>query len=116
MEVNKRDKKLFAEISHLINESKKQFALAANAGITFLYWKIGNRINSETLQNTRAGYGKKIVLSLALRLSEHYGKGFEEKSLRRMMQFAQVFSDDQIVVSLTRQLSWTHFIFSMLYD
>lgn len=27
-----------------------------------------------------------------------------------MIQFAEVFSDEQIVVSLTRQLSWTHFV------
>ena len=111
MEVNKNDKKLFTEINHLIDESRKQFALAANAGITFLYWKIGNRINTEVLKNTRADYGKGIVPALATQLVEQYGKGFEEKSLRRMMmQFAQVFPDEQIVVSLIRQLSWTHFI------
>lgn len=110
MEVNKSDKKLFTEITHLIDESKKQFAVTANAGITFLYWKIGNRINTEVLQNSRADYGKKIVVSLARHLTELYGKSFEEKNLRRMMQFAQVFPDEQIVVSLIRQLSWTHFI------
>jgi len=27
-----------------------------------------------------------------------------------MMQFNQIFNDEQIVVSLIRQLSWTHFI------
>lgn len=27
-----------------------------------------------------------------------------------MIQFAEVFPDEQIVVSLIRQLSWTHFI------
>jgi DNA-binding SARP family transcriptional activator len=39
-----------------------------------------------------------------------YGNNYEEKNLRRMMQFAQVFDDESIVVSLIRQLSWTHFI------
>jgi hypothetical protein len=39
-----------------------------------------------------------------------YGKGFAEKNLRRMVQFAEVFPDGDIVVSLIRQLSWTHFI------
>jgi hypothetical protein len=33
-----------------------------------------------------------------------------EKNLRRMMQFAEVFPEEEIVVSLIRQLSWTHFI------
>ncbi len=27
-----------------------------------------------------------------------------------MIQFAQIFNDEQIVVSLIRQLTWTHFI------
>jgi DUF1016 N-terminal domain len=39
-----------------------------------------------------------------------FGKGFSEKSLRRMLQFAEVFPDEQIVASLTQQLSWTHFV------
>lgn len=42
-------------------------------------------------------------------MAETYGKGFEEKNIRRMMQFAEVFPDEQIVASAMRQLSWTHF-------
>ena len=33
-----------------------------------------------------------------------------EKSLRRMVQVAEVFPDSEIVVSLVRQLSWTHIL------
>lgn len=33
-----------------------------------------------------------------------------EKNIRRMMQFASVFPDIEIVVSLIRQLSWTHIL------
>jgi len=43
-------------------------------------------------------------------LTRAYGGGFAEKNLRRMMQFAEVFPDEPIVVSLIRQLSWTHII------
>ena len=39
-----------------------------------------------------------------------YGGSFSEKNLRRMVQFAVTFPDEQIVVSLIRQLSWTHVI------
>jgi predicted nuclease of restriction endonuclease-like (RecB) superfamily len=42
-------------------------------------------------------------------LENEYGKGFSEKNIRRMMQFAEVFPDEQIVASAMRQLSWTHF-------
>jgi predicted nuclease of restriction endonuclease-like (RecB) superfamily len=42
-------------------------------------------------------------------LAGEYGKGFVEKSLRRMIQFAELFPDQETVTHLTRQLSWSHF-------
>ena len=63
--------------------------------MTLTYWNIGKRINSEALDNQRAEYGKQIVVSVARQLTIQYGRSFEEKSLRRMMQFAQIFNDEQ---------------------
>jgi predicted nuclease of restriction endonuclease-like (RecB) superfamily len=37
-----------------------------------------------------------------------YGNAFNYINVRRMMQFASQFTDEQIVVSLGQQLSWTH--------
>src|SRR5208337_4808588 len=37
-------------------------------------------------------------------------RGFGEKNLRRMIQFAEAYPDREIVVSLLRQLGWTHFL------
>jgi hypothetical protein len=71
---------------------------------------IGKRINSDGLENQRADYGKQIVVAMSRHLTSQYGRSFEEKSLRRMMQFAQIFNDEQIVATLWRQLSWNHFI------
>ncbi len=34
-----------------------------------------------------------------------YGNNYEEKNLRRIMQFATLFEDERIVVPLARQLS-----------
>jgi hypothetical protein len=39
-----------------------------------------------------------------------YGKGFNESALTRMIKFAEVFPDETIVATLSRQLSWSHFI------
>jgi len=47
---------------------------------------------------------------LGERLAQEFGRGFEAKNLRRMVQFAQAFADPEIVASLMRQLSWTHFL------
>jgi len=43
-------------------------------------------------------------------LEIEYGTSFSDKNLRRMMQFAEIFPDEKIVVSLIRQLSWTHIL------
>lgn len=57
----------------------------------------------------RAAYGQQVVASVAESLVAQYGKSFVARNLRRMMQFAEVFSDLEIVVPLARQLNWSHF-------
>ena len=101
---------LITDLRTLINEARNKVALIVNTEITLLYWHIGKRINEEVLENQRAEYGKQIVSTLSTQLTEEYGKGFNEKSLRRMMQFAELFPDFQIVAPLARQLSWSHFL------
>ena len=101
---------LFTDIARLIDESKSYVAYTANATLTYLYWKIGKRINDDILNNKRAEYGKQIVVSLSRQLVSDYGNNFEDKNIRRMIQFAVAFPEEAIVVSLTRQLSWTHII------
>ncbi len=91
-------------------ETRSAVGIAVNAGMTQLYWKIGKRVNAEILQNKRADYGAEVVQKLASHLEIEYGNGFSEKSLRRMLQFAEIYTDWQIVATLSRQLSWSHFV------
>ncbi len=93
----------------LIEASRQYAAQTVNSTLTLLYWQIGERIGKEILQSKRAGYGGQIVATLSRQLVASYGNGFAEKSIRRMVQFAEVFPDKEIVVSLIRQLSWSHF-------
>ena len=67
---------------------------------TLKYWHIGKRIKSDVLENQWADYSKQIVVAMSRHLTSQYGRSFEEKSLRRMMQFAQIFKDEQIVATL----------------
>jgi len=105
-----KEKSLFGEIQRLIEESRQHVAVEVNSTITMLYWQIGKRINKEVLKSKRAEYGKQIVTSLSKQLVVEYGNSFSEKNLRRMIQFAEVFHEQEIVVSLIRQLSWTHLL------
>lgn len=101
---------LYSDIKQMIEDARSAVAQTVNAGLTMLYWNIGKRINDEILKNKRAGYGKQIVATLSRQLENEYGKGFSAKNIRRMIQFYGVFPDFEIVASLMRQLSWTHFI------
>jgi predicted nuclease of restriction endonuclease-like (RecB) superfamily len=97
-------------LSLLIEKSKQKAISQAKSAVNSLFWQVGKRINDEVLLNRRAEYGAQIVSSLAERLSSKYGRSFEAKNLRRMMQFAAQFPDKEIVVPLARQLSWSHII------
>ena len=105
---------LLNDLRQIIDAARTHVAATANYELTAMYWHIGNRINNEVLGNERAEYGKQIVSTVVTKLQEEYGtKGFDEKSIRRMMQFAQVFPDSQIVAPLARKLSWSHFVIVM---
>ena len=101
---------LLNDIRRLIAEARGHVASTANATLTMLYWQVGQRIRTEILRDQRATYGERIVASVGRQLSSEYGAAFAEKNLRRMMRFSDVFPDQQIVASLMRQLSWTHFL------
>jgi predicted nuclease of restriction endonuclease-like (RecB) superfamily len=101
---------LINELKQIIDNAKQQVTQKVNSTITIAYWHIGKKINEDILQNKRAEYGKQIVKSLAKELVSQYGKSFEVRNLQRMMQFAEFFSDFQIVSPLATQLSWSHFI------
>ena len=88
---------LLADIRSMIEEARAAVAATVNAGLTLLYWRIGQRINDEVLQGERAVYGREIVATLAQELTRAYGGGFTYSSLTRMQAFAEAFPDTQIV-------------------
>ena len=101
---------LLGDIRALIEASRQRVASAVNAELTLLFWRIGQRIHTEVLAGQRAGYGDEILPTLAAQPVRDYGRSFADKNLRRMVQFAATFSDEPIVVTLSRQLSWSHFV------
>ena len=101
---------LLSDLAQLIEKSQNHVAIIVNSSITMLFWQVGKRINEHVLKNERAEYGKEVIATVSQQLKAAYGRNFEEKNLRRMMQFAEVFPENEIVVTLSRQLSWSHFI------
>ena len=101
---------LLSELRSLIEQARTHVAQTANAAQTMLYWYVGQRIHKEVLREGRADYGEEIVSTLSTQLVAEYGQSFGLRSLRRMVQLAEVFPDEPIVATLSRQLSWSHFI------
>ena len=100
---------LLADVRDLIVQAREGVARAVDSGLTTLYWHVGRRIRQDILKEKRAEYGEQIVSALSTQLEVEFGRGFGEKNLRRMIQFAEAFPDEKIVAALRRQLGWTHF-------
>ena len=102
---------LQAELRILIASSRQRLAGAVNAELTRRYWSVGKRLRAEVLGGVdRAKYGDQLIKRVGDQLAQEFGRGFEAKNLRRMVQFAQVFAQPEIVATLSRQLSWSHFV------
>jgi len=100
---------LLADLRGLILAAREQVARAVDSGLVTLYWHIGRRIRQDILKEKRAEYGAKIVSALGTQSSQEFGRGFNARNLFRMVRFAEVFPDEQIVSALRTQLGWTHF-------
>lgn len=101
---------LHTELRTLIAASHHRLSSTVNTELTQLFWSVGQRLHSEVLGGERAAYGTGLINALGQQLSQEFGRSFEPRNLRRMVQFAQLYPDPQIVMTLSPQLSWSHFV------
>ena len=106
----RKDQMLVDDLRGLIEAARSNVAQAVNSALTLLHWKIGGRIHREVLMGQRARYGEEILPTLSAKLEPDYGKGFSARNLARMVRFAEAFPDEEIVATLSQQLSWSHFV------
>jgi predicted nuclease of restriction endonuclease-like (RecB) superfamily len=99
---------LLEDLRSIIDQARTRVAQHVNTELILLNWHIGKRIRIEILKESRAEYGEQVVNSIAKRLTAEYGRGYSRPALFRMVKFAEVFSDSEIVSTLSRQLSWSH--------
>ena len=93
---------LLGDLRKIIDTARSHVAVTANYELTAMYWHIGDRINRDVLNNERAEYGQQMYET----------KSFELRNIQRMMQFARLLPDFQIVSTLLSKLSWSHFVIS----
>ena len=102
--------KLLTDLRALISERREGVAQAVNSALVLLYWQIGHRIHDDILRQERAAYGEEIVSTLSRQLQAEFGNGFSRPNLFRMVRFAEAFPTPEIVSTLSRQMSWSHFV------
>ena len=103
------DLSILADVRGLIVTARDQAARAVNRGLVLLNWEIGNRIRRDILDEQRAQYGERIVHALSAQLQQEFGRGYSRRNLFNMIKFAESFPDQEIVQTLSAQLSWSHF-------
>ncbi len=62
------------------------------------------------LDNKRAEYGEQTLLQIAKELTILYGSGFDRANISRMIKFSKLYPEQQICVTLSQQLSWSHIV------
>jgi predicted nuclease of restriction endonuclease-like (RecB) superfamily len=101
---------LFEHVAQIIENRKSRAGACANREVTLMYWEVGRYVGSILLGGERAEYGKKILATLSQRLAKQYGSSFEYTKVTRMIKFAALFTDIEILATLSQELSWSHFI------
>lgn len=107
MKPSKSMEALLGEVHKVLSTARSTVYTTANAEMVKAYWHIGRLIvEHEQAGQDRAAYGKELVKGLSQQLTADFGKGFDERNLRYMRQFYQVYSNWNAVRS---ELSWTHY-------
>jgi predicted nuclease of restriction endonuclease-like (RecB) superfamily len=97
----------YERIKVVLDEARQNAYRAVNFAMVEAYWHIGQLIVEEEQQgNSRAEYGTGLLKYLAQRLTNDFGKGFDESNLRYIRLFYQAFP---IRDALRHELSWTHY-------
>lgn len=108
---NVLDKKIndnfVSDIKHILENARQRTYTSINREMVDAYWEIGKRIvKEEQLGEIRARYGKEILKTLSNELTSEFGKGVEERELRRIRQFYLTFP---IRDTLRPELNWSHY-------
>ncbi len=96
----------YAAVRSSVIDAQQRVFRAVNGAMVEAYWEIGEKIYKACGENDRAEYGKGLIKFIADNLTKEFGKGFDERNLRKMRQFYCLYP---IRDSLSPELSWTHY-------
>lgn len=102
------DMYLFTHISQLIEQSRTYVKKAVNTAMVKTYFDIGRYIvEFEQDGLRRASYGTALLKELSLQLTQKYGKGWSEETLKKCRRFYLVYSTQNTIQQSNMNLVYT---------
>ncbi len=93
---------LFDRVVQILEQARANVVQSVNTNMVTAYWLIGREIVVEIQGGEeRAEYGKQVIETLSLQLTEQYGKGFSAQTLWNFRQFYQVYAKRLNILSPT---------------
>ena len=112
---------LYASVKEILVNARKRAYSAVNFAMVESYWLIGQQIvEHEQHGEARADYGKGLLKELAAKLTTDFGKGFDERELRKMRhgkgfderelrKMRQFYMEFKKRDTLRPELTWSHY-------
>ena len=122
---------LHGKVREILIQAKKSAYVLANVEMVRAYWNIGKAIvDVEQKGEARAPYGARMIKELSHKLTQEFGRGYDETNLKQMRQFYLRFIGagpltnhlessapksgaprhlSRIQQSIRPELSWTHY-------
>ena len=100
------DINFYQNIRSVLEEARKRVNRNIQSEMVLAYWQIGKMIVEKQGGESRAKYGDELIKELSTQLTNDFGRGFDESSLRRMRQFYTLFPKRATV---SHELSWSHY-------
>lgn len=102
----------FRDVLSIIQNGRSRLYQQANTILTDTYWAVGELISKKVALSS---WGKSTVTDLSkwLRSKDASIKGFSASNLWRMRQFYELYSSEEKLAPLVRELSWTNHLILM---
>lgn len=96
-----------SELKTRIHNAQIRAVIAVNSELTMLYWQIGRDILE---RQSRQGWGANIIGQLSEDLRKEFPdiRGFSPRNLAYMKSFAEIWTNEQFLQTVSAKLSWSH--------
>ena len=96
---------ILGDVTGLLEEARRTGARVVNSVMTAAYWEIGRRIvEYEQGGESKAEYGKSLLIRLSVDLKARFGRGFGVDHLEQMRRFYLAYRPLPISETLSRKL------------